>query len=116
MNTSGGCDARTLVGWKGGSQAAAAQVDYTHQGATATRMIKSKTRGFRESFVRRHQRVLVLNRKYVIVAQHPQRGDEFLPPAEGVIAARAENPRSIPLVRVLPGMPDTCQRQIAVTT
>src|SRR5689334_12443255 len=72
-------------------------------------------RRLREPFLRRQQAVLVLDRKDIIVAEHAQRRSELLPPLRAVsVAARAEDPRPIALVRIALGVEHAGQRQVAV--
>src|ERR1039458_4735774 len=60
---------------------------------------------FREAFLGRHQAVLVFDGEHVIVAEHAQRADEFLPPLGVVaVAAGAEDPGTIALVGITLGI------------
>jgi hypothetical protein len=57
----------------------------------------------------------MLDRKYVIVTEHAKSGDEFFPPFLAMtVAAGAEDPTTIPLVRIFLGVEHTGERQIAI--
>src|SRR6266481_2042844 len=56
----------------------------------------------------------MLDGEHVIVAEHSERGGKLLPPFRAMaVAAGAEDPSTVALIRVWLGVEYSCQRQIS---
>src|SRR5277367_1531141 len=72
-----------------------------------------KVRSLGQAFLWRQQAVFVLDGQYMIVAEHPQRGNKLAPPFSAMaITTGAENPATIALLGVWPGIEHTGARQV----
>src|SRR5208283_3320753 len=84
-----------------------------HSGLFLDHNVAQERHRFRKSLFRRKQAVFMFDGQYVVITKQAQRGNKFAPPRLSMaIAASAEDPTPVSLVRIRLRVENTGQRQI----